>query len=348
MPVGPFASPFEIRQAPLRQFCELAYDGHDHYRTLELQYLDITSTRRGYVVLMGRHDGKVDVLSDPDLALDETWCRADPAISHYNHGRIETRDLEAVVLKTGNDGVDARVAFTDADGRRIDMTVVSAARGPAKPRKLFIPASPRPSVRMLWFLYAFAFGPLRPTDRIDMRIDGQLMTPRRWPWPLGLRRHVQGRYANDIVIFSLNPPTDAPLAPIDDDAFVLEGETEATPGIRAWRQHCNGHEIGARFDPPISAVPLDGQAVPGEGRLVITVDGIVISKGRYRLSVEDGQTRLTFADIDQRWSPPGKDLSVWMLELYRRRKFGKRRWHCQATMRPGDDGLCSENAWVVR
>lgn len=349
MTIESFAAPFEIRQAPLRQFCELAYDGHDHYRTLELQYLDIAPDRQGYVVLMGRHDGKLDVLSEPALALDEAWCRNDPAVAHYRLGQVETIDLEGVVLKTGDDGVDARVAFDDPEGRRVEMTIISAERGPAKPRELFIPMTPKPHIRMLWFLYAFAFGPLRANDKIDMKIDGQTLMPRRWPWPLGLRRHVQGRYANDIVIFSLNPPSDAPLACIDsDDAFVLENGTGPVPRISAWRQHANGHDIGARFDPAIPAVPLNGQATPGEGSFAITVDDIVISRGRYRLSAENGQTRKVLDDITQHWNPPSKDLSVWLLELYRRMKFGRRRWRYQATMHPSDDGLYAESDWVVR
>ena len=349
MPVTSFAAPFEVCQGPLRQFCELAFDGHGHYRTLELQFLDIAPERRGYVVLMGRHDGKLNVMSEPALSLDEAWCKSDPAVTHYQLGRVETVDLEDVVLKTGIDGVEARVAFDDPDGRRIEMAIASAAKGPAKARRLFIPATPKPEVNMLWFLYAFAFGPLRPSDRIDMKIDGETLKPRRWPWPLGLRRHVQGRYANDISIFSLNPPKDGARAFIDDDAaFDLDHDAETPPRIRAWRQSVNDHDVCVRFDPPISSVPLDGQATPGEGTLVVSVDDIVITKGRYHLSVRDGGTDVLFADIDQYWNPPNKDLSVWLLELYRRLKLGRRRWCCQATMQPNDGGLHADNNWVVR
>lgn len=347
--VTSFAAPFEVCQGPLRQFCELAYDGHAHYRTLELQYLDIAPERRGYVVLMGRHDGKLNVMSEPALSLDKAWCRSDPAITHYRLGLVETVDLEGVVLRTGIDGVEARVAFDDPDGRRIEMTVASASKGPAKARRLFIPATPKPEVRMLWFLYAFAFGPLRPSDHIDMKIDGETLTPRRWPWPLGLRRHVQGRYANDISIFSLNPPKDEPRAFIGgDDAFVLEDGAATPPRIRSWRQSVNGHDVSVCFDPPISSVPLDGQATPGVGTLTVSVDDIAITKGRYRLSIQDGRTDVLFADIDQYWNPPNKDLSVWLLELYRRVKLGRRRWCCEATLEAGNDGLHADNNWIVR
>lgn len=344
-----FAAPFEVCQGPLRQFCELAYDGHAHYRTLELQYLDIAPERRGYVVLMGRHDGKLNVLSEPALSLDKAWCRNDPAVTHYRLGRVETVDLEDVVLKTGVDGVEARVAFDDPDGRRIEMAIASAAKGPARTRRLFIPATPKPEVRMLWFLYAFAFGPLRPSDRIDMRIDGAALTPRRWPWPLGLRRHVQGRYANDIAIFSLNPPKEAPRAFIDgDDAFTLIEDEGTPPRISAWQASVNGHDVRVCFDPPISSVPLDGHAAPGEGVLAVSVDDITITKGRYRLSIQDGRTDILFTDIDQYWNPPNKDLSVWLLELYRRVKLGRRRWCCEATLQPSNGSLQADNNWVVR
>lgn len=343
-------APFEIRHAPLRQYCEVVFSGHDYYRSIELQYLDITPDRQGYVVLMGRRDGKLDVLSEPGLALDETWCLNDPSVSHYPLGRIETIDLEGVVLETGGKGVDAKVSLKDGDGRLIEMVVASAPSGPAKARNLFIPASPNPKIKMLWFLYVFAFGALRPSDKIDIRIDGKPVKPNRWPWPIGFTRHIQGRYANDIAFFSLNPPTsELPVFIEEDDAFDLvpvEGST--APAIRSWQKYENGHRLKAQFDPPIDAIPITGEAVAGDGAFKISIDDIVIAKGRYQLSSRDSQTNLALTGIDQYWRPPENDFSVWMLEFYHRLKVGRRRWHWKATISSDDGRVCDDGVWVLR
>jgi hypothetical protein len=339
MQVNRFASPFEIRHAPLRQYCEVVFAGHDHYRSIELQYLEISAERRGFVVLMNTKEGVLDVLSEPNLALDEAWCREDPSVSHYRLGKIETVDLENVHLKAGLEGVDASVSFRDGAGRMIDMAVTSAPARPAKSRNLFIPASPRPDVKMLWFLYVFEFGPLRPSDRIDIRIDGQAIMPKKWPWPIGLRRHVQGRYANDIAFFSLNPPK--------SDLVSVDGTD--VPAIRSWQKRERGHDLQARFDPPISTMPVVGQALAGNGEFKIAIDDIVIAKGRYQLSSsDDGQTDLAFVDVDQYWRPPEKDFSVWMLEFYHRLKAGRRRWHWKATMRNDGRRVYYDSAWMLR
>ena len=344
-----FAAPFEIRQAPLRRYCEVVFSGDDHYRSIELQYLEISPDRRGFVVLLNTRDRGLDVLSDPGLSLDEDWCRNDPSVSDYRLGRVETIELRDAFLKAGADGVDARVSFQDHAGRQIDMAVTSAASGPAKSRRLFVPASPKPKVTMLWFLYLFEFGPLRHSDKIDIRIDGRSIKPNKWPWPIRPWPHVQGRYANDIAFFSLNPPAARSMPFVDDDAFDLAPIAgEAMPAVRAWSKRVHGHDIGARFEPPLSTIDVSGHAVSGSGAFEIFIDGIVISKGRYRLTSSNGRTDLAFEDVDQYWHPPEKDFSVWMLELYHRLKIGRRRWHWRATMRPRDDQICCHGAWVLR
>ncbi|MEM7042480.1 MAG: hypothetical protein AAF543_06695 [Pseudomonadota bacterium] len=345
-----FAAPFEIRHAPLRQYCEVVFSGHDHYRSIELQYLEISRKRRGFVVLLNTKGEGLDVLSEPSLSLDEEWCRNDPSVSDYRLGRVETVELKGAFLKSGADGVDARVSFQDHAGRQIDMAVASAASGPAKSRNLFVPANPKPKVSMLWFLYLFEFGPLRFSDKIDIRIDGQPIKPNKWPWPIRPWPYVQGRYANDIAFFSLNPPAATSMPMVDnDDAFDLVPiDGAAMPAIRSWTKREQGHDLEARFDPPLSTIDGSGQAIAGNGTFAMAIDGMDIAKGRYQLSSADGQTELAFTDVNQYWRPPEKDFSVWMLEFYHRLKAGRRRWHWTATMRPSDDQICCDGGWVLR
>ena len=344
-----FVSPFEIKHAPLRQYCEVVFSGHNHYRSIELQYLEISQERRGFIVLMNTKEKGLDVLSEPSLALDEAWCRNDPSVSEYTLGRIETVELENPLLRSGKDGVDARVSFQDHAGRRIDMAVSSAASGAAKSRKLFVPANPKRTVKMLWFLYLFEFGPLRPSDKIDIRINGQPVTPNKWPWPIRFRPHTQGRYADDISFFSLNPPASRFMPFIDDDdGFDLVLADGATiPAIRSWKTRERGHDIQASFVPPLSAVDLAGNAKPGEGVFNISIDDVAIAQGQYQLSSEQGRTDLAFIDVNQYWRPPEKDFSVWMLEFYHRLKMGRRRWHWRATMSPDDGRISCDGAWVL-
>jgi len=346
-----FAAPFEIQLAPLRRYCEVVFSGHDHYRSIELQYLEISPDRRGFAVLLNTRDSHLDVLSEPGLALDEDWCRNDPSVSDYRLGRVETVTLQDAFLRAGADGVEARVSFQDHAGRQIDMAVISAASGPARPRRLFVPASPKPKVTMLWFLYLFEFGPLRNSDKIDIRIDGRPIRPNKWPWPISPWLHVQGRYADDIVFFALNPPTAKPMPFIDDDdgAFDLAPIAGATmPAVRSWTKRVQGHDIEMRFDPPLSTIDISGHTVAGNGMFEIFIDCIVIAKGRYRVSSTDGQTDLAFDYVDQHWNPPEKDFSVWMLEFYHRLKTGRQRWHWTATMRPCGDQICCDGVWTLR
>tara|TARA_R110002049_G_scaffold27321_2_gene94044 strand:- start:129629 stop:130699 length:1071 start_codon:yes stop_codon:yes gene_type:complete len=350
-------APFEVRDAPLRQYCEVHFSGHDHYRSIELQRLVISPSRSGYVVLLNTNDGYMDVLSEPQLEIDENWCRNDPSVSSYRLGKIEPVTMDRVHLHTSSSGVDAHVTFHDSDGRRVEMTVRSPKNRPAKSRKLFIPAVPRASAKMLWFLYVFEFGPLRQSDQIDVSIDGESMKHKKWPWPVGLRRHVQGRYANDIVFVSLNPPVIGPVqaadksngyqcAPSDDDGQI--------PRIQYQQLQLDGdHVLTATFDPPISAVTPSGDSVAGKGSFQVDVDGIRISKGNYSVtpstdSSDQPQTVVQLSNVDQWWRPPEKDISVWMLQFYHRLRTRGKRWQWTGTFRAGDDGVrCESDDWTL-
>ena len=347
-----YVAPFELRDAPLRQYCEVHFTGHDHYRSIELQRLEISHSRVGYVVLMNTNDGYMDVLSEPALEIDETWCRNDPSVSSYRLGRIEPFTPESVHLDTGSKGVDAHVDFHDSRGRRVEMTIRSSEKRPAKSRKLFIPAVPRDAAKMLWFLYVFQFGPLRQSDSIDVRIDGQPMTYKKWPWPLALRSHVQGRYANEIAFFSLNPPVLATVDTLDEQSgYEVLPSSDGEHGLPCIAgqtlQLEGGRVLTAQFDPPISAISSAGQAVAGQGEFAVMVDGIRLSKGKYQVEPQTDETMVRLTDVDQWWNPPEKDLSVWALQFYHRLRTKGKRWHWAGHFSAADDGVVCEAGWKL-
>ena len=348
-----YVAPFEIRDAPLRQYCEVHFGGHSYYRSIELQRLEISHSRVGYVVLMNTNDGYMDVLSEPALEIDETWCRNDPSVSSYRLGKIEPFTPQSVHLDTGISGVDAHVDFRDSGGRRIEMSIRSPENRPAKSRRLFIPAVPRASAKMLWFLYVFQFGPLRQSDSIEVRIDGESMTYKKWPWPLALRSHVQGRYANDIAFFSLNPPVLDAVIPLDEqEGYEVIGSSdrdhEMPSIVRQTLSLHGGHVLSAKFDPPISAISDAGVAVAGEGTFVMEIDGIRVCKGDYRVEPKDNETIVELKNVNQWWNPPEKDLSVWALQFYHRLRTKGKRWQWTGTFRAGDAGVTCDGDWSLQ
>ena len=78
----------------------------------------------------------------------------------------------------------------------------------------------------------------------------------------------------------------------------------------------------------------------------MTIDGIQVTQGRYEVSASADQTTVVrLTDVNQKWSPPEKDISVWMLEFYHRLKMGKRRWHWEGRFQPSEVGMICDGAW---
>ena len=344
-------SPFEVQLAPLQCYFEVSFTGHDHYCSLELQRLHVKPEKSGYVVMLHRKDGAVDVLPEPHLGTDRDWWERDPSVANYKLGSVEPTELGNIRLVTSSEGVDVSVSLTDSAGRRISAVVKSASSGPAKPRSLFLPQSPFPKARLLWFLYLFRFAPLRQSDSIEIVIDGQRLEPKLWPWPIAIRRHIFSRYTIDMAFFTLNPIRPQPIPPIDQDVAFQSGTAvqEDSGAIRCWNAQQAGHQIQLEFSPPIPTLPVNETAQAGAGTFGVRIDGIGVTNGEYRVSCPNAETTVVeFSNVDQKWYPPGMDLSVWIFRFYHRLKIMRaRRWYWKGVFERRDGEVECNSGWEL-
>lgn len=291
-----------IQQGTLERFCEVHFEGDSRYKSIELQKLAFVDGRAGHAITMWTADDRLDFFYEKSLEIDQRWLEHDPAYAHLRTGQVEEVEMtEAAVFPPTAPG--CRVKFRTPDGRNIEYSVsVKTVNG--RSLRAFVPPTNHSPIRGLRHLFVQTLIPLRPTDQVLVRIDGVSMTPKRWPWPIALRKHLQARYGDDVTLFNL-------VAGVDSEAVRrADPITDVRSPIST---------IGSPIDSP-NGSPIETRKSGSDLELLIDKDRVA------KLRYEAGQVL-----VEHCWRPPLRSLSLVALEAMRRLRSRNRCWSLDPT-----------------
>jgi hypothetical protein len=116
--------PIRLGIDPMEGLLVANFEGDPEFEGLDPQVFDDPINGRGMRVLRYREDEKVDVYWQPGVHVDRSPFAVGKGIGDF----METT-MEPVHLKITERGVDLHVAFTDAQGRKVELRVHEDSSG---------------------------------------------------------------------------------------------------------------------------------------------------------------------------------------------------------------------------
>lgn len=281
------------------------FKGDPEFEGLEPQVFDDPINGRGMRVLRYRKDGKVDVYWQPGIRVDRNTFTVGKGIGDFMETTMEPARLEITERE-----VDLHVAFTDAQGRRVEFKVHEDLSGKHgfpllapvgaeidKPTQLFLVHMPNIDlVRHTGSLVAAWIGDraLRPASL-----------------PIILRRHrvLFIRYAAKPVIGTLNPPKSKPLivgmsVPGKSEVDGIEIVADENGSVTQVSAGLEPRHVELDFTPSfpnLHIIPDQGSAA---GRWTIHIACVNITGGSYSASREGDRVAVEL-DVTENWKPSG-------------------------------------------
>lgn len=297
-----------------------SFKGDPEFEAIEPQVFDDAVNGKGMRVLRYRKDGRVDVYWQPGVHVDRSTFVVGVGIGDFAEAAIEPARFEIT-----NRGVNLHVAFTDAQGRQIELRVREDASGKRGFPLLAPVGADIEQPLQLFLVYMPGINLVRRAGTLfEGRIGDRVLRPASLPILLHGRRVWFIRYVARPVIAALNPPMSRPLivelavpgsVEVDGMSIIADGDGSVS-------------RIGAGQEPRQAEVEflpgfpnLLGLANGGSasGRWSIQIAGAPITGGTYRVSREGSRVGIEL-DVTEPWKPSGLPLSM---EIFTRvvRKF---------------------------
>lgn len=261
-------------------------------------------------VLRYRKDGRVDVYWQPGVNVDRSTFTVGAGIGDFAQTSIEPAHFEITAQ-----GVDLDVAFTDAQGRKVELRVRENATGKNGFPLLAPVGADIKNPRQLFLVYMRCIDLVRRTGSLFKgRIGDRTLRPASLPILLDWHRVLFIRYAAKPLIGTLNPPMSKPLI-VD---MAMPGKTEVDGMMivadekGSVTQICSGQEsVRVELDflpgfPNLLEIPNGGSDV---GRWTIQIAGVNITGGSYCASREGDHVAVEL-DVTQNWKPSGLPLCM--------------------------------------
>jgi hypothetical protein len=272
--------PFRLGLDHMKRLIVVGLKGDPEFTAIEPQVFDDPENGRGMRILRNRHDGRVDVYHEPGVRLNRDHSTFGEGIADLCETAISPARFEI-----GPDGLRLDIAFTDADGRRNALRIVEG--GPSRGSSMLAPVGAdirEPRMLFLVLMRSIAFLRRRGTVFAG-RIGDRTLKPEGMLLPLYGARVWFTRYADQLVIATLNPPATVPVVetleqatgPGSGDRIVLDGSGDivrllaGVPG--------QGSEMGFSPGFPNLETLRSGQTV--EGRWSLSICGREITGGAY-------------------------------------------------------------------
>ncbi len=322
--------PLRLGIEPMERLLVASFKGDPEFEGFEPQVFDDPINGRGMRVLRYRKNGKVDVYRQPGVRVDRSTFAVGSGIGDF----VET-NIEPARFEITEHGVDLHVAFTDAQGRNVELSVHEDTYG----RRGFSMLAPvgadveKPPRLMLVYMPGIDLV-RRSGSLVEGRIDNRILQPASLPILLNWQRVWFVRYVSRPIIGILNPPMSRPVLvelPVPGSADV-EGMTIAADGDGSITRISAGQEprqVEMDFLPGFpNLLDLPGNGSPA-GRWSIRISGVQITGGSYSASREGDRVAVEL-DVTKHWKPSGLPLSM---ELFTRivRMFrtwpATYRWH---------------------
>lgn len=302
--------PIRVGLDPMERLLVASFKDDPEFEAIEPQVFDDAVNGKGMRVLRYRKDGRVDVYWQPDVHVDRSTFVVGAGLGDFAEATIEPARFEITER-----GVDLHVAFTDVQGRKIELRICEDAPGKRGFPLLAPVGADIEKPLQLFLVYMPDIVLVRHTGSlVKARIGDRALRPASLPILLHGRRVRFIRYVARPVIGTLNPPMGRPLivelavpgsVEVDGMSVVADGEGSVTR-ISAGQEP---RRVEVDFLPGFPNL-LD---LPGgnfaSGRWSIRIAGIPITGGSYRVSREGGRVAVEL-DVTEHWKPSGLPLSM--------------------------------------
>jgi len=302
--------PIRLGIDPMEGLLAADFKGDPEFEGIEPQVFDDTINGKGMRVLRYRKNGKVDVYWQPGVRVDRSTFTVGSGIGDFEETMIKPAHFEITAQ-----GVDLNVAFTDAQGRKVQLRVREDASGKNGFPMLAPVGADIRNPHQLFLVYMKGIDLVRRTGSlVDGRIGDRILRPASLPILLDWQRVLFIRYASKPVIGTLNPPMGKPLiieiaAPGSaqvDGMMIAADEKGSITSISAGLEPCH---VGLDFSPgfpDLLEIPDGGSAA---GRWTIHISGVNITGGSYCVSRE-GDRAAVELDVTEQWKPSGLPLCM--------------------------------------
>lgn len=312
--------PIRVGLDPMERLLVATFKGDPEFEAIEPQVFDDDVNGKGMRVLRYRKDGRVDIYWQPGVRVDRSTFVVGAGIGDFAEATIEPARFEI----TGR-GVDLHVAFTDAQGRKIELRIREDAPGKRGFPLLAPVGADIEKPLQLFLVYMPDIDLVRRTGSlVEARIGDRALRPASLPILLHGRRVWFIRYVARPVIATLNPPMSRPLVvemPVPG-SIEVDGITVVADADGRVTRISTGQEprrVEVDFLPGFQNLldlPSGGSA---SGRWSIRIAGAPITGGSYRVSRDGGCVAIAL-DVAEHWEPSGLPVSM---EIFTRvvRKF---------------------------
>lgn len=295
-PAGPWC-PLSLTVQPIARMlnCELVDD--PVYDGVELQWFDDAVHGTGMLAFLSRRaDRRVDYYPQRGLRLDPAGYEIGGGT-----GRWTEADFDVARLEIADDGVDAEVAFTDVDGRAIELRVDDRDGRPRRRAHLLAPvgaAIERPAALLLVWMGGFDLVRASGAPPV-IRIGGREAAIGGLPGARLHRRHLV-KYAAPLCAVELNRAHDGPAA-AQHGAATLELTADGG-GVAAVAAESAGHRARLDLEPALPGLAALAPGSREDGAWRVTVDGARLTGGRWWARRRGDRVELGL-DVTERWRP---------------------------------------------
>ncbi len=307
--------PIRVGIDPMERLLVASFKGDPEFEGLEPQVFDDPINGKGMRVLRYRKDGKVDVYWQPEVRVDRNTFAVGAGIGDFAETTIDPSYFEITQRS-----LDLHVAFTDAQGRKVELRVREDTHG-KRGFPLLAPVGAdveKPPRLMLVYMPSIDLV-RRCGSLVERHVGDRILRPASLPILLNWRRVWFVRYVPMPIIGTLNPPMSRPILvelPVLGNAEV-EGMTVIVNGNGSVTRISTGQEprrIEIDFLPGFPDLLEISDRGSTAGRWTIHIAGVNITGGSYSVSREGDHVAIEL-DVTEHWKPSGLPLSM---ELFTR------------------------------
>lgn len=305
--------PIRVGIDPMEGLLLATFKGDPEFEGIEPQVFDDAVNGRGMRVLRYRKDGKVDVYWQPGVKVDPSTFTLGVGL-----GDFEETTIEPARLEIGERAVDVDVAFTDAQGRKVEFRVHEDIAGKRGFPLLAPVGADIEMPTQLFLVFMPEIDLVRRTgSEVVARIGDRIERLASLPILLHGRRVWFIRYVARPIIGTLNPPASRPVllelsvagrAEVDGMTVVAD-EDGRIAQISAGEEP---RRVQMDFFPGFpNLLDFAGGASAG-GRWSIRLAGVLITGGAYEAS-RTGDRVAVSLDVTEDWVPSSLPLSMKIL-----------------------------------
>jgi hypothetical protein len=294
----------------MERLLNASFKGDPEFEGLEPQVFDDHINGKGMRVLRYRKDGKVDVYWQPGVKVDRSTFTVGAGIGDF----VETT-IEPAQFEINERSLDLHVAFTDAQGRKVELRIHEDTNGKRGFPLLAPVGADIKNPRQLFLVYMPCIDLVRRSGSlVEGRIGDRILRPASLPILLNWHRVWFVRYVPNPIIGTLNPPMSRPIvfelpAP---GSIEVEGMTVVVDRDGSVTRISTGQEpcqVEIEFFPGFPNLLDLASGGSAAGRWSIHIAGVSITGGTYSASRESDRVAIEL-DVTEQWKPSGLPLSM--------------------------------------